>query len=675
VKSRCRGWAAAPLVVVALAAVEQPRGQTPETGTEAPAVPGEERSQLEAIRGGLVELRFEEALAAAESLLGRDDLSEPGRVEALVLRSQAHVALGDFGAAEEDYREILRASPGFTPDPPSTPSKAQQRFDKVRAATVGELRLAIDPSDAKVRVDGREAAPRPDGVLPLVAGAHDVEVARDGFDPRTERVEVAPGETRELALQLVPNARSVVVVTEPDGVAVRVDGAPAGHTRRPAGSEPSAPAELRIESLPLGEHAFELSLPCFRTEERRELVAVDLLDRSPLVLPLTRMVAVQSAIVLRGGPEGAEVRVDGAVAGRLPLEPVEVCPGTHDLDVRFGGRVLWAAAVDLRDSEERLVEVLPRPNLTILGAVTLPERLAAFATSFNETFDAALPGPAEPSTAEGWSRIRLPEGTDLVLAPSRERRRGSSADGWFLYSPILGTVAPLDEPPARPERPAWTAPHWGFSTVDSAIGGPALVAELTAGGTASAAGIAPGDRVLTLGGVRIESTAALRATLALASPAAPLAVTWTRPGAGEQEGRLHGKLSPHLVVRARGAVEDAVAAAWATVDAVADPALADAALANLALLLSRAGLHDRAVETWRRVAFPDRPGIGPGTVQYYVGCAQELAGRDAEAARAYRAAAGGAATTLDDGGPPVAPAARDRLTELEAGNQPAATAR
>ena len=69
------------LLAVGLCVTAQ--AQVPET----PETPGSARLLLDAIRDDLVGLRFEEALAAIEALLGQPSLSQIDRGEALVLRS------------------------------------------------------------------------------------------------------------------------------------------------------------------------------------------------------------------------------------------------------------------------------------------------------------------------------------------------------------------------------------------------------------------------------------------------------------------------------------------------------------------------------------------------------------------------------------------------------------
>ena len=119
-----------------------------------------------------------------------------------------------------------------------------------------------------------------------------------------------------------------------------------------------------------------------------------------------------------------------------------------------------------------------------------------------------------------------------------------------------------------------------------------------------------------------------------------------------------------LITGDPGIVASAVRAAWAVVDAATGEAVASAARANLALLLSTFGRHELAAWTWRRVELPANAGIGRGTVQYYLGRDLERLGAEREAIEALRAAATSACTAFDDEGPLIAPAARDWLVDL-----------
>jgi tetratricopeptide (TPR) repeat protein len=644
------------LLVVGLCLTAQ--AQVPDV----PQVPGSARLLLDAIRDDLVGLRFEEALAAIEALLGQPFLSEADRGEALVLRSQAHVAFGDLDAAEQDYREILRTRPGFAPDTSLTPKKAMERFQRARAALIGQIVVDVRPPDAVVLLDGRPVAVTPEAKVPLVSGEHVIRAEREGFDPLQQTVRVEANKDARVELRLVPNARTVIVRTEPDDVDVSLNGAWVGKTARPADDDPwgtaRKPAELKIENLTLGEYQIELSKACYRNESFRDLLTVDLLDWSPKVYERVALTPVRSTVVLVDGPEGAEVRIDGRAMSRLPGRPLEVCPGERRVEVLHGERRAWSHVVTLAEEEERVLQVEPRPNVVLLGRDGWPPELRPFVQHFNAEIDETATPPRD---GESWERLGLRPDVDLALAP-RERRRDDEP-GWWLYSPALRLVTSIDASPEL-DRPQWTGVSWGLAVVDSERQGRGLVAHVVEGGAAATAGLRPGDRLVALGGSQVETAVQARRILAVASLGAPLDAEWLSPDGTSRRGRLEGRITLRLVAGSGDDADALVRAAWARVDAACDVEHASVATANLALLLSRHGRHEEAVRAWRRVELAERAGIGRGTVQYYLGRELQQIGLESEAIRAHRAAAAGKATAFDDEGPAVAPAARDCLADL-----------
>jgi hypothetical protein len=624
------------------------------------------RLRLDSIRDDLVGLRFEQALSAIEGFLGRPDLSLSDRADALVLRSQAHVAFGDLKAAEQDYREILSMRPRFVPDASLTPRKAVERFSRVRATLIGDLTVVLQPAEARVTFDGRDFTIAPDGTVPLLAGEHLVRAELEGFDSLQQTIEVEANRESRIELRLVPNARTVVLLTQPDGVDVTLDGVWIGHTSRPPGTgfpgTALKPAELRIENLGLGQHVFELSKPCYRTETFRDLLTVDLLDWSTKRYEPVVLARVHSTVVLGGGPPGADVIVDGQHRGRLPLAPFGVCPGERRFEVRLGGRRVWAGVGTMGESEEWVRTVEPRPNVVLVGAESWPPELLSYETAFNTTIEDD--SPRDPFSAESWSEWagRLPPDTDLAIA----RGSGSTeaTNGWVVYSPILKAVVPLEPGRVAVGRPSWTGVTWGLFVADSELGGPALVVDAAADHPASRAGLGAGDRLVSLGGTQVASSAQVQRILEVASSKAPLDVEWLSPDGTAHRGQLNGKETIRLMPGRGDSAADLVRSAWAVVDAACNPAVSEAARANLALLLSNFGRYELAARAWKRVSLPERAGIGRGTVQYYLGQALERTGREREAVRAHQAAASSRGTAFDDEGPTVAPAARDRLADL-----------
>lgn len=651
------------LLILALASLVGLSPAAAQEETDSLTDPGA-RLALDAIHRDLIELRFEEALAGVEALLGSNQLSANERAEALVLRAQGHVAFGDLKAADEDYRQILGLRPGFVPDPSMTPRKVLARFAKIQDSMIGRVTLRLFPGDATVTVDGRPVTPGPEGELPLLAGEHLLRASAEGFDPGTQIVHVAAGRGAVLDLRLRPNARSVLILTEPEDVDVRLDGTWVGKTERKwseslgVGREP---ASLLLKNLSLGEHTFELSKDCYRSERRTDFLDVDLMNVAPKRYDAIQLVPVRSTLGTRGGPDGARVFLDGKEVGRLPLEPLELCPGSHALDVRRGERRIWAGIRDFQEGQLTVVTVEARPNVMLVGAEEWPAELERYRSRVNEmaSWERSLRGdPAENRT---WAQAGLPGEVDLVVARRKGGHDGAPGE-WIVYSPILKLVAPLDLSRADLGRPRWTLPVWGFETADSEVGGPVRVVAISLGGPASSVGLAAGDRITAVGGASVTSTRQLRRILALSSWKAPLVVEWNVADGGSRKEELLAFPSVWLDL---GPVSEApVRAAWALAESLGEGEWAEAAQANLALLYSEYGLHDAAARNWRKVGWEERAGIGRGTAQYYLGRELERMGLEAEAIQAYLAAARSSATAVNDYGPRIAPAARDRLADL-----------
>jgi len=618
---------------------------------------------LDEARQDLAALRFEKALSSIEALMADPRLTREDRIAALILRSQAHVSYGDLDGAENDYRELLLLLPAYTPEDSLTPPKAMARFTKVRDALVGSVALTVEPPDARVLADGLEVVVPADGALRLLAGNRVLRADRPGFDPEERSVEVAAGGTVPLRLQLVPNARTIVIRTRPEGVQVTVDGVGIGETALPEGPAAPGVGELTVENLSLGEHSFGLSKPCYRSAVREEIVTVDLADYSPIVYEPIVLEPARSRLVLRGVPEGAAVEIDGEPVARAPVEELQVCPGEATLGVVARGRTLWRSKESFPLEGVVEVAIEPRPNVVLVGSADWPPGLRTLAAQLND-LGRMEPGVSGFTDPKAWERVPLPADADLavaILPPAA----GGSAERWLLYSPVLGTVHAVTDSDLDLPRPSWRETGIGVLLVDSDAGGPALVAVVAAGGPA-AASLRPGDRIVAVGSRAVGGAAEARRMISVLPAPSPVALEIQSVEGERRAVELTGVESPVLLPPGRRAgVVGAWIAAWAGSDAAAGvPERRAAALANLALALEDAGRAAAALEVWRRVRWGARAGIGDGTTAYYTGRVLEALAREKEALEAYRAAARSVSTTFDDLGPSVAPAADDHLADL-----------
>ena len=640
--------------LVALLAMSVGRAADPPIpqGDAAPSNP-----ELAAIRDQLVALDIEKALAAVDAFLKRSDLPEATRVEALDLRAQAHVASDDLDAAEKDYRAILQLHAGYVPDREVTSKKAMDRFVRIRASMVGTVHLDLDPKDASLTVDGRPVSVAANGAFPAIAGERSLRFAHKGFDTLDFSVRVVAGQETLAKIRLVPNARSLVVRTDVDGVAVTLDGADRGLTSRRTdpGSDPNAPAILAIEDVPIGEHELRLAKLCFATESLEEMVSVDLSDRSAKLLQVVAMRPARTKATAIGASYAGELRVDGERVASLPLTSFAMCPGAHALEVVASGRVVWSGAVAAEESE-LTVDLTPRPSAVLVGPAW-PKAWAEAGAAWSHGDRIDPPAGADLTSREGWSAAGLPPGTDLAVGVIP--RAGIAGDERIvLYGPALHEVEERASAP-RASRPSWNVATLKAVLVDGEAG-QVVVASVSPGGPAALAGLFPGDRLVAIASRPVTHAASARSAVAASGIGSKVLLDVAPPSGPARKIECATSTEPRLSAGAGDDASRVVRAAWAAVDAAVLGPDAAIALANLARLLERSGREAAALDAWRRVR-----AIGTGALAaraaYAVGAGLQADGKRAEAIEAFGQAR---SEGLANGDAALAAAAIDRLADL-----------
>ncbi|UJR79477.1 serine/threonine-protein kinase [Sandaracinus amylolyticus] len=261
---------------------------------------------------------------------------------------------------------MVLGAPEVPPDPPSAPPSAPPPLAPVAATPLApaELRVSSQPAGHPLFVDARPLGPTP-AIVALEAGAHRVEI-RDasGGLVASEQVTLAPGEIRELTLQLPAAAAtaSLRVDSTPPGASVRIDGARIGTTPLIAEVLPMRhrvvlehdgylPAENEVEITRPGEHAtlsFALT-PARREEPRRD--------------PPRRGGGATSARATANGAltiattPWSEVYLGGRHLGTTPLANVALPAGTHVLTLRAPGRSPQRTTVTIRANETTRVRL------------------------------------------------------------------------------------------------------------------------------------------------------------------------------------------------------------------------------------------------------------------------------------------------------------------------------
>jgi hypothetical protein len=631
------------------------------TGSAAHAQPAGDAAatsqELSAIRDQLVALDIEKALAAIEALLARPDLPDETRADALDLRAQAHVASDHLDAAEKDYRAILQLRPGYVPGRDVTSKKAMDRFKKLQASLIGTVQLDVDPKDTSITVDGRPVAVPANAALPVLAGERKLSFTHKGFDPQDVTIRAVAGQETPARIRMVPNARSLVVRTDVDGVAVTLDGIPSGLTARgsEAGSDVNAPAVLQLEDVSIGEHELSLSKTCFAPESFSEIVTVDLADRSPKLLRVVAMRPARAKVAATGASYEGELRVDGERVASLPLTSFAACPGVRALEVVASGRVVWSGDVTA-DESGATVDLSPRPSAVLVGAAW-PSAWSAAAAAWSLRGRIDLPAGVDLTTADGWKAVALPPGTDLAVAVIP--RAGVAGDERVvLYGPALNEIEESATAP-RPSRPTWNVGSLGAKFADGAPG-TLVLASVSTGGPAVRSGLLAGDRVTAVSGRAVATSPTAREAVAGSGVGAKVVLDVVAPSGTARKVECVTSAEPRLSATGGEDPSRIMRAAWASADAAAGGPDGAVALANLASLLERAGRDAAALDAWRRVR-----AVGAGALAaraaYAVGAGLQAEGKRAEAIEAFGQARAGAAASGDVA---LAAAAGDRLADL-----------
>jgi hypothetical protein len=264
-----------------------------------------------------------------------------------------------------------------------------------------------------------------------------------------------------------------------------------------------------------------------------------------------------------------------------------------------------------------------------------------------------LDDDSSASAADLWMWGAAPDSA----MPSRVRVPLRAGDGLAVVSAVRSSFA--DAQLGRP----WL----GALLIDVVSEPGPFVVEVTDGGPAQEAGLEPGDVIVSVNGLAADRVASVHQLL---TDAAGMALTLgiDREGA-RLELALTASASPQVELQRNG--DMAFPATAASLAAARMRQLNDHPdwvweLSDAATRL-RAGDFEGALEVLSRAErlVPEGPGVGRGTLDYWLGMAYTLAGSRAQARESFARAAEDAAARLGhNDGPWVAPRARARLAWL-----------
>jgi tetratricopeptide (TPR) repeat protein len=653
---------------------------------------------------------LDDVVARLENLRRQGTVTPRGRemlVQAYDMRARAYYNIGLQEKAGESFRLLLQVSPQHALSKEKVSPKIVEYFNTIKKSLVGFLAVSSKPAGARVTLNGEFLSLTDFFPLEVLAGDYTVEVSRDGYRTETRGVSIAPRATETLQVEMQRTAASALVVSEPVGVEVWVDGQLVTTTAgtlspdlhevwRQRGVDPMrASALTEVANLSLGSHVIEFRKKCFEPIRR----TIEVPEAKDYEAEPVRLEDSLASLRLESDPPGAVIKIDDQPMGVTPREIEGICSGRHRIEVKHAAGKFVQELV-LEKGEALTLQTPIRPTLAFLGVVAegaagerraaeieqeLSDRLAKITGLNVLPVSKALVDNALDS--ERVTRLALAHGTaeaDAVRRVTEKLAASLEAQGFLVAvipderlvrNVVLHLLAAGNTVSDRWEV-SWSDPvsyqrflaavdrkatlqrPWaGLITVDTLLHEGPVVLRTTAVSPAAASGIAPGEVVTAVDGRPVKRTAELLAAVAERKEKDRLKLQ-VKGAAGPREvelvvGRTPQEIPLHdptllynkVMMDLRQQVEG-----WPGTEAAAFARL------NLALCAMHFGDYAAAHEHLlkARAELPQRPGISQGTAGYYLGVALERLGYDREAQEAYRTAASNAQATLfSNDGPTV----------------------
>ena len=646
-------------------------------------------------------LDYEQAVPALDRAIATLEASAdepgPGRAalaRAFEMRGRARFGLGDLDGARGDFQALLAIEPSFAFDAQVSP-RVVALLNEVRNATIGNLQLVVEPSDAAVTVNGRPVVASSDP-LALPAGDVTVKVERVGFRPFEGQVAVVAGSTAPLQVTLERTASVVFLVTAPPGVEVVVDGVSRGVTDSPVPlQEGGVSKPLVLTELAPGTHVAMFRGDCL-VQEERQMVLERLDDYRMEPVRLRRAVATVS---VRSTPEGATVLLDGEARGATPIDLTDVCEGERLLTLRgphgrFSEAVRVTAgqtvsvqgvlkpAFALLPGSEPPTAGLTDPRVTVKRALASGEPVTLFVPPVAD-LEAATEGQPLPPDWLSFDTSRRPVGGASALGTAARRElsarlsKGLSSEGVatvvqptpsspdMVLTLLAAGAAEPDVLAVTPERADSVAEaverlnhvpehvRRGFGAVlleTNRAGSPLVVAAVEPGGPAERAGLRPGEGILEVDGQAVTSAVELERTLALRRGGEEIPLVLSSRG-GERRSVMVPLVTTPTLISAddQTLLFNALAVVFRSRLDGAQPEEAPFIRLNLAVALLRAGDFAGAREQLTTEPLPAGEGVSRGTQLYLLGLAYEGLGDTSAAAEAFRDAVEAGGRLTEDG--------------------------
>src|SRR5262245_39027282 len=227
------------------------------------------------------------------------------------------------------------------------------------AATNSSLRIISNETDVEVFVDGESKGKAPVTIQSIKPGEHIVGGRKARFKPMEQTVRVAAGENAIVSfrMEVAPPDRpraSLKIQSAVPNAEVFVDGSSLGR------------APIYRNDLDPGKHYVVVHKDGF-TDFKREIILIE----NQTMTMVADLSATGSVRVL-SSPEGAEVKIDGELIGKTPVQRDAVSSGGHVVEFKMKGFFDHKETMKIEGGREKVFSV----DMKALPSGPTPEQVA-----------------------------------------------------------------------------------------------------------------------------------------------------------------------------------------------------------------------------------------------------------------------------------------------------------
>jgi hypothetical protein len=246
----------------------------------------------------------------------------------------------------------LFASPGNTP-----PDKMEEarRMRAELAARIGQLKVTTSvPAAIEVDNLAAEQAAK-DAPIAVGNGLHVIAAVASGYAPLRQQIDIAGGETREIALVLMPakgQLAQIRVNSSVSGADVLVDGALVGRTPLPA----SLPVEAGSHEVALRRAGYQAA--------KKDITLGEGASGDVSLEPeqdLGEIARIGGTLSLDGSEPGSSLSIDGHMQESASGQ-FRVAPGPHRLAIAHSGFLPIESEVTVESTKTRPIHIDQEPT-------------------------------------------------------------------------------------------------------------------------------------------------------------------------------------------------------------------------------------------------------------------------------------------------------------------------